>query len=132
MFPSVVCTAAQMRSCSLWFVGIVFSIPLGKKHRVSGPVTSVTRVDVQIFLKDPVYAGLQCSCVLCMHVNATVFRCEENCLQVRHTASTEQMTRQDESRSETHFVIFPATSSCRQNQPKLQRSQLFSSVEDST
>ena len=30
---------------------------MGKHHRVSGPVTSVARVeDVQIFLKDPVYS----------------------------------------------------------------------------
>jgi len=44
-----------MRPCSLWFVGIVFNVSIGKNHRVSGPVTSVAREeDVQIFLKDPV------------------------------------------------------------------------------
>ena len=53
----MVCTAARMRSCSLWFVGIVFNVSSQEKnHRVSGPVTSVARVEyVQIFLKDPVF-----------------------------------------------------------------------------
>ena len=62
----MVCTAARMRSCSLWFVGIVF-------NRVSGPVTSVARVeDVQIFLKDPVH-----SVVLRLYENICRLRCKQ-------------------------------------------------------
>ena len=47
---------------------------------MSGPVTSVARVDVQIFLKDPVYMCVcvcmcVCTYVLCMYVCVCMYVC---------------------------------------------------------
>ena len=53
-------------------------IPIGKHHRVSGPVTSVARVeDVQIFLKDPVYRHIA-------HISLVKYVKFDVCVTVQH------------------------------------------------